>query len=368
MPFVPREPLLAHLLFCGIFLACSNEGDESASGGDGDGAEESTGGGSGGLSVEGEGDTAGEGDGGAEGDGDGDQTPTNELPPDCEDLAICGPGGATDCCERVEITGGTFLMGRGDDDACPAGQTCAPHETPENDVVVDSFFLDAFEVTVGRFRRFVEAYDDFSVNPADGANPLITGSGWHEDFDALLPRDEQALRTALDCDEASPWTDAPGAGEALPISCVNWGVAFAFCTSVGGRLPTEAEWEYAAAGGDENRLYPWGDAEPNDERASYYPGQLVVAGALADGRGRFGTFDQAGNVWEWVLDWLDTGWYEDEGTMCENCARVSSGTHRVLRGGAYSYEAVTLRAATRSGELPEMRAPSIGFRCAYSAR
>ncbi len=358
-----RTPFAASFLACGIFLACSNE-DESQT------SDETT---------DPNSDDASSGGTAPGGDGDGDDTPDDSggapgdsmddgpnLSPACAGLEICGPDGSTNCCKRVEIPGGSFPMGRGEEDACPMGQSCAPHETPENEVVIDSFHLDAFEVTVGRFRRFVESYDDFSIGVGAAAHPAIAGSGWLDDFDALLPPDEQTLRQLLSCDEEASWTNSPGSAEALPINCVNWGVAFAYCASVGGRLPTEAEWEFAAAGGDDNRLYPWGDQEPDETRASFYPGDLHRAGSLDDGIGRYGTFDQAGNVWEWALDWLDTGWYEDQGMMCENCARVSSGTHRVLRGGAYSYEPVTLRATTRSGELPETSAPAVGFRCAYS--
>jgi formylglycine-generating enzyme required for sulfatase activity len=257
-------------------------------------------------------------------------------------------------------------MGRGDgEDACPDGQVCGDHETPEHDTTLSGFSLDLYEVAVGRFRQFVEAYDDLNLRIGAGAHPLIVGSGWQTEFQSFLPASEDALRESLNCGDGRTFTDTAGISEGLPVNCVSWGVAFAYCATIGGRLPTEAEWEYAAAGGDENRLYPWGSAAPHPERVSVYPSPLVRAGSLEDGEGRYGHFDLAGNVWEWALDWLDTGWYSDQGMGCENCARVTTGTHRVLRGGAYSYQEVTLRAAARSGELPEAREPSIGFRCAY---
>lgn len=374
----PRAVSLSGCLFGGIFLACTSGNDETGGDGDavgdgdtggdgdsaGDGDGDRVGDGDGGGDGDGDGDTVGDGDGDAAGDGDGDTQTVGAL---CDGPPLCGPSGADDCCARVPVAGGAFPMGRGDgEDACPVGQTCGDHETPEHETTLESFLLDRYEVTVGRFREFVESYDDLNMQVGEGAHPLISGSGWQTDFQSLLPESEVALRDSLNCGEGGTFTVAEGTSEALPVNCVSWAVAFAYCSSIGGRLPTEAEWEFAAAGGDENRLYPWGSAAPDPERASVYPSPLIPAGSLGEGEGRYGNFDLAGNVWEWALDWLDTGWYSDQGMGCDNCARVTTGTHRVLRGGAYSYQEVTLRAAARSGELPEARDPSIGFRCAYS--
>jgi len=245
--------------------------------------------------------------------------------------------------------------------------TCGAHESPEHEVQVDSFALDAFEVTVGRMRAFVDAFDGLTLAEDEGAHPLIMASGWQEAFEAALPSSAADLRASLACDDDATWSDTPDGREAFPINCVNWAVAFAYCAKTGGRLPTEAEWEYAAAGGSENRLYPWGGDAPSAHVARYFPaGQLIAAGELGGGAGRYGNFDLAGNVWEWVLDWLDTGWYSGDGATCDNCARVTTGTHRAIRGGAYTYQEVTLRAAARSGQEPATRDKAIGFRCAYS--
>ena len=286
----------------------------------------------------------------------------------CTELKLCGPDGKEDCCARVNIPGGVFSMGVGEDaDACPAGLSCGEHEGPEHDVEVGPFVMDKFEVTVGRFRGFVKRSEELELQPDEGSHPLISGSGWQAGFDVLLPTGQE-LKSSLACDDQATWTDEPGIHEALPINCVNWATAFAFCIEAGGRLPTEAEWEFAAAGGEENRLYPWGNDAPDDARSNFFPAELGVAGSLEAGKGRYENADLAGNVWEWALDWLDTGWYSDQGADCVDCARVAGGTHRVLRGGAFNYEAVALRAATRSGELPETRDASIGFRCVYAAK
>lgn len=302
------------------------------------------------------------------GNSGGGDSPDDESPAaSCAGLMLCGPDGKEDCCARVNVPGGAFPMGVGDGkDACPPEMSCGAHEGPEHEVEVSAFVMDKFEVTVGRFRSFVNRGDELDLEPGQGRHPSISGSGWQTAFDAILPNAEE-LRSSLACDDQATWTDEPGMNEALPINCVNWAVAFAYCITVGGRLPTEAEWEFVAAGGEENRLYPWGNATPDESRSNFFPGELGRVGSLEAGEGRYENADLAGNVWEWALDWLDAGWYAGQGTDCVDCARVAGGTHRVLRGGAFSYEAVTLRAAARSGELPETRDASIGFRCAYPA-
>jgi len=269
--------------------------------------------------------------------------------------------------ERLEVAGGSYLMGRseGGSDACPPDQSCAPGETPEHVVTVGKFWLDRFEVSVERFRPFYAAYPVGLPAAGAGAHPLIPGSGWQDAFATDLPESRAQLLEQLVCGETATFSPEASAQEEFPINCVPWPVAFLFCAVSGGRLPSEAEWERAAAGGDENRLYPWGADPPDAGRASFFPSALGAVGTHASGRGRYGHDDLAGSVWEWALDWLDTNWYAAGGAECLDCARVSTGTHRVLRGGAYSFEAVTLRTAARSGELPSGRKPSIGFRCAY---
>ena len=143
-----------------------------------------------------------------------------------------------------------------------------PQEQPEHETTVAEFYLDRFEVTVARFREFVAAYDAWQKPIlGDGAHPLIPESGWDESW--VLPATAGEFLTALDCSQDFPtWTDSPGPNEDLPINCVSWYEAFAFCIWDGGRLPTEAEWEYVAAGGNENRLHPWGSTPLRTSRLS----------------------------------------------------------------------------------------------------
>lgn len=300
--------------------------------------------------------------------GSGGENPVVENPtaPECPNPMCRAGDDEISCCARELVVGGSFQMGRSASggDACPADQNCPGAELPEHDASTSSFELDVFEVTVSRFRQFVENYDDFELSAGMGAHPRIEGSGWQTEWSDQLPAERSALEAGLACDPLATYTPEPADHETMPVNCVTWFEAFAFCVFAGGRLPTELEWEYAAAGGANERLYPWGDAEPNPERARFFPQALDDVGSAPQGIARWGQHDLGGNVWEWGLDWLDTAWYAGGGDPCDDCARLQGSDYRVIRGGAYAFEAVTLRAATRSGEGPSERAPFIGFRCA----
>ena len=137
-------------------------------------------------------------------------------------------------------------------------------------MTVGGFYLDEFEVTVGRFRRFVDQYDGTVPAEGAGAHPKIPGSGWQTAWNKYYHATREKLVAAIKCDSTyQTWHDSPSGTEQHPMNCVTWYEAFAFCAWDGGRLPTEAEWEKAAAGGDENRLFPWGMAEADITRASY---------------------------------------------------------------------------------------------------
>ena len=268
----------------------------------------------------------------------------------------------------LPVDGGRFAMGRSASgaDACPVDQECHASELPEHPVDVPSFRLDETEMSVVMFRDWVNAYgrDPPTITPGQGRLASLPGSGWRAEYTAMLPSDRAALVVALACDPDATYSEQPGPNDPLPVNCITWYEALAFCIWRGGRLPSEAEWEFAAAGGDQNRLYPWGDQPVSQARAAVDVPALVPAGSLTAGEGRYGQRDLAGNVWEWMLDWLDPEAYA-RAVECPDCVPASEGSHRMLKGGAYSYPVVAARAAVRSGDLPGERSRAVGFRCAF---
>jgi formylglycine-generating enzyme required for sulfatase activity len=185
----------------------------------------------------------------------------------------------------------------------------------------------------------------------------------------------------LECDHApnlanyDTWTPSPGNQENLPINCVNWYQAYAFCIWDGGFLPSDAEWEYAATGGSQQREYPWGTAAPGtaNQYAIYgcnYPNgsascpgvtSIAPVGTATLGAGLWGQLDLAGNMWEWALDWLDsTTTYVNP---CSDCAYLTASTGRVFRGGSFGFPVLSPPAA-RNNYAPDASSSYTGIRCA----
>ncbi len=261
--------------------------------------------------------------------------------PSCRGAAADGCGTtSSSCCESGAVPASTF--NRRNDTTLPAS--------------VSAFSLDRFEVTVARFRAFVAAGAATQANPpaaGAGANPKIPGSGWQAAWNAALPLDVAALTQSLMGDNNATWTAAPGANEHLPINLVSWPVAFAFCAWDGGRLPTYAEWEAAAAGGSEQRYYPWStppsamtlDATPIEAsyNCAYTPptgiygcafNDIAPVGAIPGGEAKWGQRDLAGNMREWLLD-FDLQLLPSQ---CNDCACLFDGP---LNQGTVSCEGKT---------------------------
>jgi formylglycine-generating enzyme required for sulfatase activity len=298
------------------------------------------------------------------------------ISPSCAGLALtCGPSGTSSCCGSPLVPGGTFYRSYdvGTDGAYP---------DMSNPATVSDFHLDTYEVTVGRFRQFVVAGMGTQANPpAAGAgartlNGVANQGGWNAAWTTNLTANTAAFESALACNaNTQTWTPAPGANESLPINCIDWYEAFAFCAWDNAFLPTEAEWNYAASGGSEQRAYPWSNppsslaidcAHANFDNAGTYctnppgGGANRVGTESPTGDGKWGQADLAGNETEWVLDWEAT--YPNP---CVDCADLTPVSSRALRGGDFSVNAPALRTAPRSNIAPTQRNGGLfGVRCA----
>jgi len=261
---------------------------------------------------------------------------------------------------QVFVPAGSFLMG-----SAAGDPLAADDEKPQREITLNnSFWLDQTEVTNAQFAEFVEATghettaeeqgNGYTIND-QGAFALVEGANWLHPY--------------------GPQSDISGM-DTHPVVLVSWEDADAFCQWRDSRLPTEAEWEYAARGPD-NPIYPWGnefdgtrlnfcdescefdhrDATVNDGHERTAPVGTYPAGASW-----VAAFDMSGNVWEWVNDWYDSAYYEN--APAENPIGPETDSFRVLRGGAWSNGDQVVRAADRRYNDPADRSSNFGFRCA----
>ncbi len=332
----------------------ANAGTSAGVAGSGGGAGSAVGGSSsGGIGIIG---SSGGGGGGGESAGDGGGGPVSDVPSCQSTNSACHE---ESCCEAARVSGCS---------ACsfPAGSTSS----------VADFMLDKYEVTVARFRNFVDAYAGPPAADA-GARPSLAGSGWQIEWDTAIAADKSDLQNDLllrPCQTLTnrTYTEEAGANEHKPMNCVTWYEAFAFCVWDGGYLPTEIEWQYAAAGGDENRTYPWGSGVSTDEALYGYCGNGVsndcTVASIADvgskpaGAGKWGHLDLAGSMWEWALD-VHADAFPPE-SPCDNCANLGSSGARVIRGGSWYEDTSYLTNAKRLSDPPESTWHNVGLRCA----
>jgi formylglycine-generating enzyme required for sulfatase activity len=195
---------------------------------------------------------------------------------------------------------------------------------------------------------------------------MSSQAGWDATWNTSLAVDTATLVAMIKCD--ATWTDTPGANEALPVNCITWFEAFAFCVWDEGFLPTAAEWNYAAAGGDAQRAYPWSSpassltidcAHENYSNSPCGGAANRVGSESPTGDGAFGQSDLGGNVWEWVLDYAGT-----PPVPCSDCAVLSPAANRMMRGGSWYDIAVSSRTAFLGGQAPTFRGYDAGVRCA----
>jgi formylglycine-generating enzyme required for sulfatase activity len=233
------------------------------------------------------------------------------------------------------IPASKFTMG------CNAAiDVCKTGETPLHKVYLDDYAIDLLEVSNRQYAACVAAGD--CLPPA--ANASITRGAYFND---------------------PQYAD-------YPVMAVNWFQAADYCAWVGKRLPTEAEWEKAARGDDDTRIYPWGDDHPRCAWVNYLAGDgfcvgdAAPAGVYPDGASPYGVLDLAGNVWEWVADWYAEDYYSryPVNDWPRNPVGPSSGEHRVIRGGGWDMGAESMRLARRQHGVDIDLDTATGFRCA----
>ena len=240
----------------------------------------------------------------------------------------------------VLIPAGSFLMGS--DDAAADDD-----ERPVHTVHLDAFYMDKYEVTNVQFKLFVNA------------NPQWQKSRINRRFHNGYYLDR--------------WDDTYPFGEGEhPVVHVSWYAAMAYAAWAGKRLPTEAEWEYAARGGLSGKKYPWGDDEPTAAYANYHRSVKDTTPVGRYAANGYGLYDMAGNVWEWCLDAYDADFYaasDDSrnpiaGGEVDNFTTIPTDLGRVLRGGSWISDAHSLRVAFRYWGTPLGTGGNNGFRCA----
>ena len=261
----------------------------------------------------------------------------------------------------VYIPEGRFWMG-----AAPGDPVASDEEKPGREVHLSGYWIDTTEVTNAMFADFV-AQTGYTTD----AERL--GSGW------VLDLSKNNWEETAGADWRHPYgPDSTIAGlEQHPVVQVSWNDAAAYCRWRSARLPTEAEWEKAARGTDQ-RIYPWGDTSPSGTLANFADRSLAAiwsdlavsdgfpftapVGSYPSGASPYGLFDMAGNVWEWVQDWYDPGYYG--AAPDRNPAGPGTGSAKVLRGGCWGDPGRNLRVSLRYRFEPDYRIDDFGFRCA----
>ncbi|MFA6243975.1 MAG: bifunctional serine/threonine-protein kinase/formylglycine-generating enzyme family protein [Candidatus Hydrogenedentales bacterium] len=215
----------------------------------------------------------------------------------------------------VLMEGGSFLM----------GNASVPDEAPPFETYVEPFHIDIHPVTVGQYAEFLEA----TAHP----NPKF-------------------------------WGQRDYGGEQQPVVGVSWEDAMAYAQWAGKQLPSEAQWEFVARG-KENRRYPWGNNEPDSNRANYgdHLNMPSIVGMHEDGATPDGIQDMAGNVHEWTLDWF----LPYDPAKRDTAAQLGP-PRRTVRGGSWNSPPQELRCSARKGLFPESRLPTVGFRCVLPRR
>ena len=225
----------------------------------------------------------------------------------------------------VYVPDGSLWMGCSSNDS-----ECLDDEKPQHKVYIDAFYIDKYEVTQGEYNQCISTGECRSNEKYDGFT-----------------------------------------GDRQPVVGVDWNDAKSYCEWAGKRLPTEAEWEKAARGTD-GRVYPWGNEKAScsyavidDGGNGCGKGTTWSVGSKTSGASPYGALDMAGNVWEWVNDWYDKGYYLS--SPDRNPSGPTSGSSRVIRGGSWLIIPSGLRSSYRGTTSPDARYDIIGFRCSRTS-
>lgn len=300
------------------------------------------------------------------------RAPSGQKPEEAEPAArSAGPDEG-----MVKLPGGRFLMGTDDREGFPEDG-----EGPVREVTVDPFHIDATTVTNQQFRAFIET---------TGYQTDAERFGWSFVFYGLLTKEarnahpEVAAQAPWWCAiPGAQWNHPEGTGTDIrdrmdhPVVQVSWNDAMAYCRWAGKRLPTEAEWEYAARGGLVQKQFPWGDelTPGGEHRCNIWQGVFPEYNSLEDGwlgtapaksflPNGYGLYNMAGNVWEWCGDWFSRDFHRAGAR--DNPQGPEQGTAKLIRGGSFlchhSY-CNRYRVAARSSNTPDSTTSNMGFRC-----
>lgn len=280
----------------------------------------------------------------------------------------------------AHIPGGTFQMGTNDKEGFPEDG-----EGPIRSVTIDPFYLDICAVTNAEFAKFVKA---------TGYKTEAELFGWSFVFHLFVTEEnaQNITQTVMDTPwwwavDGACWKSPEGPNSHIktrwnhPVIHISWNDAVAYCEWAGKRLPTEAEWECAARGGQESLRYPWGNhlTPDNQHLCNIWQGVFPDTNTQEDGYigtapvmsfppNGYGLYNISGNVWEWCADWFSPDYHTNSSN--QNPTGPPNGQARSMRGGSYlCHESYCnrYRVAARSANTPDSSTGNLGFRCARNA-